>query len=382
VSLVGAYLSGGGPKLETFRQLLELVKIGSKQNDVSLTITAPLSGLRREYDQSTRGPKSGTRDPAPTSPIFGFDIRFTSGNSALSIPIELDESNSIWLRVSVNGFPPLSFSLDTGGSAAYPTLSERVAKSLGMKLQLLRKQVAGVGTKPLDVHIVTDKATFSFPGVVLSSRSLFAISMDKINECYDEATNGGIDRNVPSDQRVNEGARKVMDGIFGRGFFSSFVVEIDYAARLINLYDPQSYKYTGRGESIPLEIDSTYIYVRAQIKAQGRPPVTARLVVDTGGGAALTLNKQFAEEHKLLPPAEKLTPTNECGISGLAEGTSYEGTLEALQLGAVKLPDTLTFFRKNPVGKGYDGLFGGAALRNFKVIFDYSRSRMILEPPR
>jgi hypothetical protein len=328
------------------------------------------------------GPKSGPRDPAPTSHIFGFDIRFTSGNTALSIPIELDENNRIWLRVSVNGSPPLSFILDTGGPSLYPKLSERAAKSLGMKLQLLGKDVAGVGIKPTNVHIVTDKASFSFPGVVLSSRSLFAISMDNLNECSDQVTNGGSDRNVPSGQRVKEGTRMTLDGIFGRGFFSSFVVEIDYAARLINLYDPQSYKYTGSGESIPLEKDSTYIYVRAQIKASGRPPVTARLAVDTGGGAALTLNKQFAEEHKLLPPAEKLTPTNECGLSGWAEGTSYEGTLEALQLGAVKFPNTLTFFRKNPVGNGYDGLLGAPTLRNFKVIFDYSRSRMIIEPPR
>jgi len=31
-------------------------------------------------------------------------------------------------------------------------------------------------------------------------------------------------------------------------------------------------------------------------------------------------------------------------------------------------------------GQGYDGLLRGAILRNFEVIFDYSRSRMILEP--
>jgi hypothetical protein len=100
------------------------------------------------------------------------------------------------------------------------------------------------------------------------------------------------------------------------------------------------------------------------------------------GQDTLTLNKQFAEAHQLLPPAEKLRPTNECGIGGAAEGTSFEGTLEALQFGDYKLSKPLTFFRKNPHGKGFDGLLGGAILRNFTVIFDCSRSQMIFEPRR
>ena len=55
---------------------------------------------------------------------------------------------------------------------------------------------------------------------------------------------------------------------------------------------------------------------------------------------------------------------------------------KALQLGGFKQSDPLTFFRHTPVGGGFDGLLGGPAVRNFKVILDYSRSRMILEPPR
>jgi CubicO group peptidase (beta-lactamase class C family) len=376
VSLIGGYLSGD-PKLKGFGALLDLIKIGSQQNDVSLAITAPLSVLRSVTGQATGGAGSGTSNSASTSPVFGFDTRFTSGKSALAIPFELSEYNHIWLRVSVNG-SPLSFLLDTGAPGPYPTLSVRAAESLGMKLQFLaRKTNVGVGTKPTDFHLVTDKASLSLPGVEISSRSMFAMSK---NDCADQATNDGIDRNVPSDQRPKEGTKKAMDGILGSEFFSSFVVEIDYPARLINLYEPQSYRYTGAGESFPIEIDGL-IYAQAQVKAPGLPPVTARLAVDTGAATTLTLNRRFAEEHKLLPPPEKLTATNECGIGGLAEGTSYEGRLEALQLGDIKLSNPLTFFRKNPVGKGYDGLLGGGALRHFKVIFDYSRRRMILEPP-
>jgi predicted aspartyl protease len=337
------------------------------------------SGMWREYRESTWRPWNGTRNPALTSPVPGFDIRFTSGKSALAIPFDLD-NNHIRLRVSVNGSPPLVFILDTGGSSPYPKLNLRHAQSLGMKLQPLGIKNGGVGTDHPDVYVVLDATSFSLPGVVISSQGLFAISLDKVNECVNPATNGGTDRDIPSGQRVKEGTNNYLDGIIGKGFFSSFVVEIDYAARLINLYDPLGYKYTGKGKSFPLEIDSSYVYVRAQVKAPGRPPVTARLIVDTGASGALTLNKQFAEAHQLLPPAEKLEEATECGIGGAGEGTSYVGTLEALQLGGFKLSNPSTLFRHKPIGQGYDGLLGGAALRNFKVIFDFSRSRMILEP--
>jgi hypothetical protein len=57
------------------------------------------------------------------------------------------------------------------------------------------------------------------------------------------------------------------------------------------------------------------------------------------------------------------------------------GRLKALQLGGFKLSNPITVFYQVPPAQG-DGLLGNSALRNFTVIFDYSRSRLILEPPR
>jgi len=315
---------------------------------------------------------------ALTSPVYGFDTRLASGKSALAIPFELDD-NHIYVRVSVNGSQPLSFILDTG--ASHNILSLRNAKSLGMGLQLVGKVDGGIGSEPPDVYLITDAVSYSLPGVALSGQSLVAISLDETQECLNKAAEEGKDQDIPSGQRAKAGTKRIVDGILGKDFFSSFVVEIDYASRLINLYDPHSYKYTGRGKSFPLEMDPQHIFVRAQVKAQGRLPVTARLVVDTGSGTALSLMKQFAEAHKLLPPDEKLTPGAHCGMGGSAKEVTLVGTLEALQLGGFKLSNPLTVFYQERVAQG-DGLLGNQALQHFKAIFDYSRSQMILEPPR
>ncbi len=263
-------------------------------------------------------------------PIPGFDIRFTSGKSALAIPFELD-GHRILVRVSVNDSPPLSFLLDTG--VGHIILGLQHAKSFGMRLQPAGKTSTTLpAAEQQNVYLVTDKASFSLPGVVFSSQILVAISLDKHQECTDQLTHGGRDQNTSSDQTVKEGMRRVVDGYLGTGFFSSFVVEMDYPARLINLYDPQGYKYTGRGKSIPLEMSS-----------------------------------------------EKLKAATACMVGNRLE--MWAGTLEALQLDDFKVSNPLTIFSQLSDDQDYDGFLGGLALRNFQVIFDYSRSRMILESP-
>jgi len=128
---------------------------------------------------------------AITSPLYGFDTRFASGRSALAIPFELD-TNIIYLRVSVNDSPPLSFILDTGSS--YTILSLRNAQSFGMKLQLLGKVEGGSGAEPPDFYLVIDKVSFSLPEVVLSDQRLVAMSLDKVQECIDNPTDGRSDQ--------------------------------------------------------------------------------------------------------------------------------------------------------------------------------------------
>jgi aspartyl protease len=335
-------------------------------------------GAARQDNESKWRTWSGTRNTALTSPILGVGIGFTSGASALRIPFQL-EDNQIWLQVSVNGSRPLSFGMDTGANSSYPILSKQAAETLGLKLQPIGQKTGGVGADLPEYYLIADTVSFSLPGVAVSSALVVALSMDKANECFRRDSADARELTPTSQQRTERVTSRTLDGAFGNGFFSSFVVEIDYPSRVINLYEPLGYKYKGKGKSLPLEIDANYVYVRAEVKAPGRRPVKARLIVDTEGAVTLLLNRDFAEAHHLVPAAERLRATNECGIGGSAEGTSFEGTLEALRLGDFTLSDPLTFFRHNAHGPNHDGLLGGGALREFKVIFDYYRRRMILE---
>lgn len=43
-------------------------------------------------------------------------------------------------------------------------------------------------------------------------------------------------------------------GVIGSDLFKRFVVEIDYEAKTIKLFEPNSYTHTGRGEILPVEL--------------------------------------------------------------------------------------------------------------------------------
>src|SRR5947207_112393 len=42
-------------------------------------------------------------------------------------------------------------------------------------------------------------------------------------------------------------------GLIGYDFISQFVIEVDYAARTMNVYAPATYRYSGSGEILPIK---------------------------------------------------------------------------------------------------------------------------------
>lgn len=297
----------------------------------------------------------------------------TAAETALVIPFQL-LGNQVFVEVSVDGARPLTFILDTG--APRNTVDLRQARSFGLPLQSLGTMRAGVGANDSDVYVVAREVTLRLGDASLASQVLFAIPLDLPPECR-----------VPAAGRADSAAGVSgvlsghMEGILGGPLFHRFVVDIDYAARRITLHEPSGYRYAGRGEIVPIRMAGEMPVLDARVTTATRRSATVRLGVDLGAASVITINRQFADSHQIVPPPAALSATNECGLGGAAAGTSFEGPLDTVRIGRVTLSNPMTFFRRNPVGQGFDGLLGGGALRNFRVIFDYSRRRMILERP-
>jgi hypothetical protein len=283
------------------------------------------------------------------------EVRFDTGNSARNIPFEL-HNNHIYLQVKVNNSEPLSFILDTGASSV---INRKQAESLGLKFRG-KEQGFGVGENAVEAVFV-EGVFLNISGATLSRQKLVAVALEDLQKSLGRA----------------------VDGILGYSFLSRFVVEIDYAAKTINLHSPKSFRYKGEGERVPIivDADSGLIFARAVVKPSNRALIKGLFEIDSGGGHALILNKPFVERNNLLTAAQKTNVVSLGGIDGSSRAVA--GTIETLQLGRNSIENVNTFFSLATGGmlasEEFDGNIGNDFLRRFKVVFDYSRRSMILE---
>jgi hypothetical protein len=282
-------------------------------------------------------------------PVTSPGLQFVSGQSARRIPFEF-VGNHIYLRARVNDSAPIWFLLDTGATASY--LDVQPAKALGLGVQ-------GNFIKATSI---------SFPGVRLLNQA-FSVQ--------------------PLGFWIYDG--HAVDGMLGYDFITRFVVELDYVNKNINLHAPQSYRYPGSGEVVPLimlEDDSggKVPLVRARIVQHGRTPIEGKFIADTAVRAAVTFNTPFVETNKLLQPGRKTIQAALGGGAMVRESQQPIGRLSNIQIGSFMINDSVAIFFQDQKGvlasPEFDGVIGGDILRRFKVIFDYSREQMILKPNR
>lgn len=274
--------------------------------------------------------------------------------SLAQIPFELN-GNQVFLRVRVNGSEPLWFGLDTGASGT--VINTATAEALGLKMEGSGRTTGAGG----------QVQSSSVRGVRLDIGSARLESLDAMTLALTSIENAMGHR---------------MDGILGSEFFRRYVVELDYERLLIHLYEPAGFVYQGRGESLPLTFALNHPYVHAKVAMPGREPVEGKFVLDTGSNFPLILLDSFVREKRL---AESLTKTLKVMGRGVGGEVSMPvGRTGRLMLGSFSLEQPVTSFPQTGwfAREGAAGNIGSAVLRRFKVTFDYSRSRMFLEPNR
>jgi len=269
-----------------------------------------------------------------------------TNTAGIRLPIEF-RRGSLFVMANVNGSNSLAFKLDTGFGVT------TIHPDLVGKLQLKRAgSLTIVGIAGEEKAETYEGANFNFGGATYSPRRVAAI---------------------PSETQ----GRRRRDGILGAGFFHRFVVEIDSINRTMTLYDPKEFQYTGKGEILPLEFRRDTPIVEAVINFTDRESVRAKFEIDSGCDGELCLGHDFVEKNKLDDDSGH--SSSRSGVGGSVD--TRHGKLPQFQLGKATLDNLpANFFSEgSPAGEGLAGHIGMGTLRHFKVIFDYSRKRMILE---
>ena len=270
------------------------------------------------------------------------------------VPFEMN-GNSLYLQVRINGSEPRWFVLDTG--AGVTVLNDTTVRSLGLK--------AGRG------------GTLRGAGGVAQSVGVRGLTLDVGGAVVADVNVAAL----PLAQLENAAGRAI-DGILGVDFFRRYVVEIDYETRLLTAYDPAAYSYAGRGETLPLTFRDNHPHLRAQVKLPGRPPLEGDFVIDAGSSMQLTMLPSFTEKNGLRESVPAAFTAYARGVGG--EFALPVARAESIRIGGFTLERPVTAFPTAGTfgADGIAGNIGTAILRRFKVVFDYSRKRVHLEPAK
>ncbi len=274
----------------------------------------------------------------------------TSPTPANSIPFEF-VSGRILVDARVNDARPATVMLDTGYSVNM--LSRELTESLGLKRTGHITIVGIAGEESADQF---EGVTFSLARASYSPRRVAAL---------------------PASYQRHWRKR---DGVLGAGFFRRFVVEIDPKSKRVRLHEPDSFRYSGGGEIVPFKFKQSTPIVDGAIIRPDQEPVEGRFEIDTGCDGGLCLGSDFVTANHLVEFSSGTENSARQGVGG--DTRTKIGRVPKFRLGAqiIEKPLTNFFLEGSPVDDGLAGHIGMDLLRRFKVILDYSRERMILEP--
>ena len=291
----------------------------------------------------------------PRAATHAPEFRFDSGDSAIKIPFDL-YANVPFVQARVNNSPPLWFILDTGAGGS--GIDAARARRLGLKY-LDTVRVTGMGGSVKGGYV--GGATFKFPGVEVFDQKVFTIPMEFM--------------------RARVG--RPVDGIIGYDLFRLFVVEIDYDARTISLRDPRTYEYKGDGEVVPFTLRGNTPYTTARLELAGHGTVEGKFEIDTGADGLVSINSPFAAKHRLAEVLTAKTGT-QTGAGAGGDSPYFAARVAGFSLGRSRFENPIVTVSRDTKGTGTDaesdGQLGGDFFRRFRVVFDYTRGRMILEP--
>jgi hypothetical protein len=278
--------------------------------------------------------------------------------SKVTIPFTMI-NNLIIVPVTINDQITLKFIIDTG--ANNPILTERLFADLMMINFDRRILMSGPGIIDSVQTYVANSVEFKLPEGIKGTH----LSMLVLEEDYIE-----LKKNLGDD----------IYGIIGYDLFNRFVVSIDYDDLKLTFYDPKSFKAPRRYDAFNLDLENTKPYISTVVTHNDEVD-TMRLMIDTGASHALLLD--IDESQILTRPDSTLATTLGHGLGGEIPGRI--GRLSSFRVGRYELDELLVSIPdpgiySTPIKRGSrHGTIGGAILKRFNPIFDYSKGLVYLK---
>ena len=288
---------------------------------------------------------------SPPSPA-GSLVRLPTGRTTTDwVPVDLYRKRYVYLAGELNGVPT-DVVLDSGAGMTV------VDRALAEKLKLRPEgelEARGTGGN-VGAGLVAG-LTLKVAGVEIAPISAAVIDLSDVGR--------RLGRSLPV--------------ILGKELFHALVVDLDYPGSRLRLHDAASFRYAGPGRKVDL-LPAEDGHKSLRISIEGDAPVVVGL--DTGQGGALSVFRHYADARRLLEGR----PVSERRGGGVGGATlSKLATLRSVSVAGYDLRNVPATFQTTDVGGAFDtkrqeGNLGAGILARFRVLFDYARSALWLEP--
>lgn len=296
----------------------------------------------------------------PDKDRYGF---FITGNRTWTrIPFQL-HSNLIVVPVRINDSDTLYFILDTGVSN---TIITDPAALLRKPLTLTRKvKISGAGEGGSLSASIAINNSLTMGGLKAAHHNLVILDEDIL--------------------KLSEYVGTPVHGIFGYEIFANFVVNVDFQRRELLIMKPEKYKYRKhKGDRYPITIQDTKAYTDALSVYDGTKSLPLRVVLDTGAGHALLLDRSRSTASMPIPEKNIRAQLGR-GLNGVINGSL--GRIQKIRFGRYEMdnilasfPDSLGFGMKLVNMPERQGNVGCELLRRFNVTFNYPEQYIVMKP--
>jgi hypothetical protein len=271
-------------------------------------------------------------------------------------------NNLIVIPVTING-QELSFILDTGVDK---TVIFNLSKndSIGL-LNTEKITLRGLGGGEPVTAILSKNNKMEVKGLFAYNESIYII----LKDFFDLSSKMGT----------------TIHGIIGYNLIKNFVVKINYKAKQIDFYNPDTYAYKKckKCEILPIEFyrKKPFVNVAVQLDTLGTKLIPVKMLVDSGGSDAIWLFENFNAEIKT--PKRFFNAILGEGLSGTIFGK--RSRIPKLKIGKfeIKKPtvsflDSLSTLNAQKF-KNRNGSIGGNILKRFTVWLDYPGKQIMLK---
>jgi Aspartyl protease/PDZ domain len=274
-------------------------------------------------------------------PAGSADFQIITGSEAV-IPVSV-EAGEVIVDVSIDGRGPFPLMFDTG---AQDMLTPETVSALGLKTEgsgTLRDSGGG------RVSITFARAaTVRLSDAEMTDQPFVVLPLPRY--------------------LTERGSRPPLAGFIGYELLARFAARLDYGGKTLTLRPASNFRYDGNGVRVPLTLAGNIPVVPAA--ADGIP---GRFVLDTGSTGALTLRREFVEDHRLEVRHPAGLRIKSIGAAGPFE--TILTRLDQFDIAESRIDHPATRF-PSIRGEGLpftdvDGSVGYEILKQFVVTFDY-----------